>query len=313
MRNTAIICRQLLVTAALSALAAVHTLPAQRARPPLRLTVTSDGHALTLWTRAAPNAKGVVLFLHGRTWSALPDFDLQVPGEERSVMQSFVRRGYTVYALDARGYGATPRDTTGWLTPDRAADDVATVLRHIAARHPRLPKPTLVGWSYGSMVAHLTLQRDSTLASNVVLFGYPRDPDAAIPTAPDQATPPREATTAARAAEDFIVPGAITQRVIDAYVAAAIKADPVRADWRLLHQWNALAPLRLKVPTLLLQGEKDPYAPAAGQAKVFTQLGSADRQWIILPNSDHAALLENTLPAFTAAIINFIERPRVVR
>lgn len=292
-----------LTTLALCGMTGAHALPAQHAAAPARLTVMSDGHALALWTRAAPAPKGVVVFLHGRTWSARPDFDLQVPGEERSVMRSFVRRGY----------GATTRDGTGWLTPERAADDVAAVLRYVAARHPRLPKPTLVGWSYGSMVAHLTLQRDSTLASNVVLFGYPRDPDAVIPTVADPPAPPREPTTAARAAEDFIVPGAISRRAIDAYVGAALAADPIRADWRLLHQWNALSPARLRVPTLLLQGEKDPYAPAAAQAKVFAQLGSPDRQWIILPHSDHAALLEHTLPAFTAAIVNFIERPRVRR
>ena len=57
---------------------------------PVRLSVSSDGHPLTLWARSAPNAKGVIVLLHGRTWSALPDFDLQVPGERLSVMQALV-------------------------------------------------------------------------------------------------------------------------------------------------------------------------------------------------------------------------------
>ena len=305
--------RRTLLTAALSALLipapVIAPLLAQSTRPPVKLTVTADGHPLALWTRAAAKPKGAIVLLHGRTWSALPDFDLQVPGENLSVMQAFVRRGYTVYALDARGYGATPRDASGWLTPNRAATDVAAVLRFVHARHPALPMPTLLGWSYGSMVAHLTLQQNPTLASAVVLFGYPFSPDARFPVAADTGAPPREANTATNAASDFIAPNGISKRAVDAYVSVALKADPVRVDWNRLHEWSALSPAALKVPLLLLHGELDPYAPIANQAKSFALFGSPDRQWIILAGGDHAALVEKTLPAFIAAIVNFIERP----
>ncbi|MBC7840909.1 MAG: alpha/beta fold hydrolase [Gemmatimonadaceae bacterium] len=287
------------------------TLTAQAQRPPTRLTVVSDGHPLALWARTAVRPRGVIVLLHGRTWSALPDFDLQVPGERLSVMQALVARGYSVYALDARGYGATPRDSSGWLTPSRAANDVAAVLRFVSLRQPTLPKPTLVGWSYGSMVAHLALQQHPTLASGVVLFGFPYDDVRKSPVAADSGEPPREANTAQNAASDFIAPNAISPRAIEAYVAAALKADPVRSDWKALHEWNELSAAKLTVPTLLLHGELDPYAPIANQATVFSHLGSPDRQWIILAGGDHAALLEATLPAFIAAITNFIERPRL--
>lgn len=286
-------------------------LSGQAQNPPTKLTVMADGHPLALWIRAAPKPKGVIVLLHGRTWSALPDFDLQVPGEQRSVMQAFVRRGYTVYALDARGYGATPRDSTGWLTPDRAVKDVAIALRFVAQRHAALPKPTLVGWSYGSQVAHLTMQREPQLAASVVLFGYTGERVKSLPVSADTLTPKREANTATNAASDFIAPGVITPRAVQAYVAAALKADPVRADWKGLGEWQALSPAALKVPTLLLHGELDPLASFESQLSEFARLGSPDRQWIILAGGDHAALLEDTLPAFIAAIVNFIERPRL--
>ena len=301
--------RRTLGALTLAATVCTGTAAAQSARPPVRLTVTSDGHPLALWTRAAAKPKGVLVLLHGRTWSALPDFDLQVPGENLSVMQAFVRRGYTVYALDARGYGATPRDNTGWLTPIRAANDVANVLRFVHARHPTLPLPTLVGWSYGSMIAHLTLQQNPTLASQVVLFGYPRDPDIAVPVAADTGAPLRETNTAKNAASDFIAPNAISPRAVAAYVAVALKDDPVRADWKALQEWNQLSAPALTVPVLLLHGELDPYAPVASQARSFAKFGSPDREWVILSGGDHAALVEKTLPAFIAAIVNFIERP----
>ena len=69
--------------------------------------------------------------------------------------------------------------------------------------------------------------------SAVILFGYPGDPDRKVPEQAEPETPARKPTTAEAAAEDFIAPGAITQRAIAAYVQAALAAYPVRADWRL--------------------------------------------------------------------------------
>ncbi len=270
---------------------------------PARLTVTADdGFQLTMWRKAPQQPRRAVLLVHGRTWSGRPDFDLQVPGESRSFMDALVAQGYAAYAIDLRGYGATPRDATGFLTPERAAADVAAALRTIGGR------PVLFGWSRGSMVAHLVAQRTPELISAVILFGYPADPDAKVPDHPDPEAPARAPTTAKAAAEDFIAPGAISQRAIDAYVRAALAADPVRVDWRHDTEWNALAPEAVHVPTLLIQAELDPLAKTDAQARLFTRLGTVDRQWVVIPGGDHAALLENTAPRMIAAIRAFLER-----
>jgi len=222
-------------------------------------------------------------------------------------MVALNREGYIAYALDMRGYGATPRDETGWLTPERAASDVAGVLKWIGAREWR--KPTVVGWSQGSLVAHLTAQQHPELMNNLVLYGYPRDPAVSTSAAETPASPPREVNTRERAASDFISPNVTSQRVIDSYVEAALTADPVRVDWRNLEQFNALEPSKIVTPTLLIHGERDPLTPAAAQARLFTGLGNADKQWIVLAGADHAALVEDTLPAFVAAVVSFVERP----
>ncbi|HEX3760207.1 MAG TPA: alpha/beta fold hydrolase [Kofleriaceae bacterium] len=270
---------------------------------PGRVTVTADdGFQLTMWRKAPAQPRRAVLLVHGRTWSGRPDFDLQVPGESRSFMDALVAQGYAAYALDLRGYGATPRDPTGFLTPERAAADVAAALRAIGHR------PVLFGWSRGSMVAQLTAQRTPDLMSAVILFGYPVDPDHKAPDQPDPETPARTPTTAAAAAEDFRAPGVISQRAIDAYVKAALAADPVRSDWRHDAEWNALAPEAVRIPTLLIQAELDPLAHTDAQARLFSRLGTADRQWVMIPGGDHAALLEDTAPRMIAAIRAFIER-----
>ena len=80
----------------------------QAASSPERLTVLADGHPLAVWVRRPAVPEGTVLLVHGRTWSSRPDFDLQVPGFRRSVMQSLADRGLAAYAVDLRGYGETP-------------------------------------------------------------------------------------------------------------------------------------------------------------------------------------------------------------
>jgi pimeloyl-ACP methyl ester carboxylesterase len=272
-----------------------------------QFTVRADGHPLALWARQVPKPHAVIVLIHGRTWSALPDFDLQVPGEKRSVMQALNDKGYSAFALDLRGYGKSPRDATGWITPDRAARDVAAALEWLA-REKHVERPTLVGWSYGSLVSQLTAQRSPRLISNLVLYGYPRNPIALV-FPPESPMPLREANTRERAASDFITPQAIPQGVIDAYVAAALQADPVRVDWRDQVRFDELDPAKVTTPTLVMHGERDPLTPIEAQAALFTRLGTPDRQWVILPGADHAALIENSGPAFVAAIVAFVSRP----
>src|SRR5690349_21794831 len=110
------------------------------AKGPAQHVVDVDGHPIAVWSRSAQRPRHVILLVHGRTWSAVPDFDLQTP-EKRSVMEALAARGYAAYAVDLRGYGATPRNADGWTTPSQSADDVAGVLGWIAKGHPRLAKP----------------------------------------------------------------------------------------------------------------------------------------------------------------------------
>jgi alpha-beta hydrolase superfamily lysophospholipase len=289
----------------------------QPAAPPLaaqsapileRREVRVDGHPLSVWSKRPPTEpRGAILLVHGRTWSARPNFDLRVPDSptNASLMDALVARGYAVYALDQRGYGGTPRDTSGWLTPDRAERDVSAVLDWVRARQaagngtrPRREPaaPVLLGYSRGAQVAMLVAQRHPQQLSGLVLYGYP-DPGAR----------PRRRTTAAAAGEDFLSPAATPPGVKEAYVRTATLMDSIRADWRQESQFAAIDPAHVHTPTLLLDGERDPYANASNHPAFFARLGTADRWWVVLPGADHVAHLE-TPAAFVHALVAFIER-----
>jgi pimeloyl-ACP methyl ester carboxylesterase len=273
----------------------------------IRHTVLADEHPLALWEKSPTDASEAILLVHGRTWSALPDFDLQVDGEELSLMDGLVDAGYAVYAIDMRGYGETPRDETKWLTPDRAAEDLAIVMKWISEQKEWRVKPHLFGWSMGSTNAQLMAQRYPELISSLIMFGYWFDNEQVIPADTTEIPLIKLVNTATAAASDFIIPGSISQKAIDTYVAMALKADPIKVDWKNLDQYNELDPARVITPTLILQGEHDPIAPTDLQAKLYTRLGTAHKQWITVPGGDHAAFMETPRAYFIHSLVSFLK------
>ncbi len=274
---------------------------------PQRFTIAADGFPLAVFCRtpaAAPT--GAILLVHGRTWSSIPDFDLQVPGEQKSVLAKFAARGWTACAVDLRGYGSTPRDSTGWDTPDRSARDVAAVLAWLAQRPHGARLPVLLGWSNGALVAQLAAQRFPARMSALVLYGYPWD--ATTPFIADQpgSQPLYQRNTPADATSDFITPGSISRAAIIAYESTAMTTDPVLADWHRADEFNALDPARLTVPVLMVQGEGDPSITGGQLERIFHRIRSRPKQLVILHGGDHAALLEETKPEFVEAVVKFL-------
>lgn len=272
--------------------------------------VLSDGHTIAVWKKSPETPLASIVLVHGRTWSGQPDFDLQVPGEQLSLMDGLVAAGFATYAIDLRGYGATPRDDSGWLTPNLAASDLAQVLAWVAKRHPSLDKPHLFGWSYGALVSQLTVQQQPQLAKTLTLFGYPLRPGVSGDGKSSPQAPPAKTNTATNAASDFIVPGSISAAAIEGFVKAALKADPIRADWRELQQWQNLNPRRIAIPTLLLEAEFDPLALDDVHGQFFSELTVSDKQWSRLPGGDHAAFMETPRAAFLEIMLSFMQRPR---
>jgi pimeloyl-ACP methyl ester carboxylesterase len=270
----------------------------------LRHTVMADGHPIAVWEKSAQGDAAPILLVHGRTWSALPDFDLQLEGEELSLMDGLVEHGFAVYAIDMRGYGETPRDESGWLTPNRAAADIAIVLQWIAEE--RNDVPHLFGWSMGSTISMLVAQQRPELAASLTLFGFWHDLDVTLPADESGIVPLELPNTAEAAASDFITPGSISQAAIEAYVEASLAADPVKTDLRHYDHYNTLDPAKIVTPTLVIQGEFDPIAPVAYQAKLFTRLATGHKQWVSVPGGDHAAFMETPRQYFIDELVTFL-------
>src|SRR5712691_6592267 len=93
----------------------------------------------------------VVLFVHGATFPATPDFDLQF--KDYSWADFMVNHGYVVYMFDKRNYGNSTREKAMDEPPQnnkpvsrsyQVIRDLGAVVDHIRQKH-RVSKVTLIG------------------------------------------------------------------------------------------------------------------------------------------------------------------------
>ena len=234
---------------------------------------SEDGHPLTVYgigdSVADPTDEDhILLMLHGRTWSSVPVYHLlggpanaKKGYESRSLMEALNENKIRVYAMDFRGFGGTPTDASGTVEPNRCVEDVESVLCWLAKRHGcKTPeKISLMGWSQGALVAQLTAQRSKPLFSRLILYGSIFDPMVRYPRDPLYVRNPPSITannnTFDAAIEDFTIEGTIPPKAATYFAEAALLADPIKAQWKNLYQFNNCDPARVHVPTLVVSVE----------------------------------------------------------
>jgi pimeloyl-ACP methyl ester carboxylesterase len=118
----------------------------------------------------------IVLFLHGATAPSTCDFDL--PYKDYSWADWMVRRGYVVYMGDYRNYGYSTREAAMDEPPAKnqpvtrsylALRDVEAMVNHVKAKRG-VKKVTLVGWSWGAMMAGYYASLHSENVQKLVLY-----------------------------------------------------------------------------------------------------------------------------------------------
>jgi len=274
---------------------------------PEKLVVdAAGGQQVTVWARRSERPQGTVVLVHGLTWSARTVFDFEPRSGSRSLLKALAAAGFAAYAIDLPGYGSSPRVSSGWLAPTRAAEVVEAVLPIVARRHPGLPPPVLLGWSRGSKISALVATRAKQPLSGLVLYGYNLDPTAPPDHGPASGQPPVLPNTAAWARSDFITPAVASPALIEDFVTAALAADPIRVDVCCDVEFREIRPEAIRLPTLLLHGARDPAFKPAVATAFFAHLATTERRWIIVASGDHAAHLEDCAPEVSAAMIDFI-------
>ncbi len=273
--------------------------------------VGTDNVRLFLWRKQLRNRdatdggadahRGTILFVHGSSVSATPEFDLQLAGKpDASIMDWFARRGYDTWCVDCEGYGRSDKSRPVNADVACGADDLAAASSYILQRSAA--KLLLVyGVSSGSLRAGLFAQRHPERVARLAL-------DALVWTGEGSPTlaERRKHLAAYRASNRRPIdrafvrsiftrdhPGTSDLTVVDAFADAVLALDtsvPTGTYVDMTANLPVIDPEKISVPTLIMRGQWDGIAAFEDVANFFARLPNSDKQFIVMPGIAHSSM-----------------------
>jgi pimeloyl-ACP methyl ester carboxylesterase len=261
--------------------------------------------SLFLWRKRARKGpapgRPPLLLVHGSSLSALPTFDLEVPGHpDYSFMNWLARHGHDVWTLDHEGYG--------YSTITANNSDIACGVEDLKAAVPVIRRETgatalnLYGLSSGALRAAAFAQAAPECVARLALDGFVWTGEGS-PTLAKR----REGIASFKASNRrpidraFIEsiftrdhPGTSEPAVMAAVAAAQLAyADSVPTGTYLdmTTRLPLVDPARIQAPTLVVRGKHDGIATEADLAAFLVRLPNADKQFSVLPRLAHCTPL----------------------
>jgi pimeloyl-ACP methyl ester carboxylesterase len=282
----------LVAIAAAGASASVH---AQSSAAPLARETHANLPGVHLWYRDTGGRGTPVVLLHAATGSSRA-WEYQIP--------ALTTAGYRVIAYDRRGWGRSVVDPGG-VQPGTAADDLRALMRHLG-----IDRFHLVGTAAGGFVAlDYTLSFPEQVRSLVVASSIGRVQDDEYlalgrrlrPSPQFEALPPefREIGPSYRAANPEG-----TRRWIELERMSRPEGPPAAAQPMRNRVTFALLET-IAVPTLLLTGGADLYAPPPVMQLFKTRISNAD--WVVVPEAGHSVYWEQP-EIFNGALLSFFSK-----
>ena len=283
----------------------------------------------------------ILLFVHGATYSSEASFDLPLDG--LSWMDYIAQRGWDVYLMDLRGYGASTRppqmslpatENQPIVNTDVAVRDVMTVVDHILARR-QVSKINLMGWSWGTAIMGAYTAQNNGKVERLVLYAplwLVKDP----PPIAGQGPLGAYRTVAKDAAQQRWLRGVPADKQKDlipagwfeAWWTANMVADPdgarltppvVRAPNGVIEDlrkyWMSGAPhydpANITVPTLVILAEWDADTPPYMAQAVFTKLSNAPfKRMVMIGEGTHGVVLERNRMQLLREVQLFLDEAR---
>jgi len=302
-------------------------------------TISTSQGSLYLLHRSPDQGpdKGVVLFLESYAVPTAAAFD--VPGY--SWMEHLAERHYDCWAMDFRGFGHSSRPVAMDRPPQenrpviRSADALADVAEAMAyiSEQTHAKKITLIGWSYGSVIAAMFAADHPELVDKVVLLGSMRafplpsmtmpleakdQPGVLNPALPAyQTVTPKAALNHWHMMEEGL--GVVSEETFAKIEEVVASSDPAASGQASPVIRRPIGPLvdlyeiwsnrpiydaaKMRVPVLVVRGQQDHFAEK-GLAGKFVNSPNASE--IEIPNATHWVLYETGQGALWAATDRFL-------
>jgi alpha-beta hydrolase superfamily lysophospholipase len=261
-----------------------------------------------------------VLFLvHGSSVSALPSFDLTVPGAgEYSLMNVFARFGFDVWTMDFEGYGKSSLTSGNSDIAAGVADLRAAV--PVVERETGLKKFHFMGESSGAIRAGAFAVAEPGRVDRLVLeaFTYTGKGSPTLAKRGEQTEFYR--THNRRPRDEKMVlsiltrdrPGTSDPRVGPAIAKMEMpNGDSVPTGTYLDMTANLplVDPSKVQSPVLMVRGQYDGISTEEDLLDFFSKLSVPDKQYAVIPGAAHAVGLSLTRAALWHVVHEFLTLP----
>jgi pimeloyl-ACP methyl ester carboxylesterase len=253
----------------------------------------ADVPGARIWYRDTGGSGVPVVFLHAATGSSRV-WEYQIP--------AFTKSGFRVIAYDRRGFGRTVIDQAG-VQPGTGADDLQALLNHL-----HIDRFHLVGTAAGGFVAwDFALSFPQRLRSLVVANSIGGVQDEEYLEMGRRVRPPQFNTLPPEFRElgpSYRVENPQgTQRWMELERTNRAEGPQTAQTMRNRITFSVLEGIR--IPTLLLTGDADLYAPPAVLRLFAARIKAA--QSVVVPEAGHSSYWEQP-DIFNRAVLEFIRK-----
>ena len=247
----------------------------------------------------------VVLLVHGATWASKCTFDPD-PEHGYSMMEALADAGYDVFAVDLHGYGRSERTDADWTDAVSAAKDVEAAVEFIRALR-WVERVHLFGYQWGAQPAALYAMQKPQKVARLALLGMRYrliEKTGAQPVSPIRTLGQQAALLKPEDGE--LDPEFVRRR---AQVCRLEASQAPNGAVRDLYKASPVDPAKLKVPTLIIQGERDG-TPEQFKDRVqfFGELASPAKWYTYLPGLGKYAPIERSHARFDQALLSFFDQ-----
>lgn len=247
----------------------------------------------------------VVLLIHGGTWASRCTFD---PDADHgySMMEMLADAGYDTFALDLHGYGRSERSDADWTDSVTASRDIEAAVEFIRALR-WVERVHLFGYQWGSQSAALFAINKPNKVSRLTLFGLRWKAFDRATTAPTIAMSTLGQQASLLKPEDGdLDPEFVRRRAQICRAESQVVPNGARRD---VTRPSPVDPSRIKVPTLIIQGERDGNPETfADRVHFFQELGTTAKWYAYLPGLGKYAPIERNHVRFDQALLSFLDQ-----
>jgi len=271
---------------------------------------------------AGEKARPVLFMVHGSSNSARTSYDLQVPGQEYSMMDVFARYGFDVWTMDHEGYGYSSR-SSGNADIKSGVEDLK-LAAEVVKRETGAGKAHYFGTSSGAIRAGAYAQAQPDRVDRLVLSAFTYK-GTESPTLKDRAKQVEYYRTHNTRLRDRAMIQSIFTRdqLASSYdpVAINIMADaelkfgdqvPTGTYLDMTSNLPLVDPVKVLCPVLLIRGDHDGIATVEDLFDFFQQLPNGDRQFVIVKETAHNPTMGKNRFLYWHAVNGFLTMPPAV-